>query len=1204
MFGINVLDRQEEFDRALERRLNQGPPYVPSSEHDPDFQRDPGWSIDDNVNRRTLLLNHASTVPKLKEFASKHGIALGHNLAKEVIITRILAAPQFVAHMDAIRQLRQNMHDMTQHNIETNPEMKTRQYIQDNPTSYGSFMAQPTAKIVEGLNAFERLGYGPYRYTAWIRWKPTPSHRNSYLASAVPVHSFHPKKPTQAEVIRSLAFWWRHGHAEGSDDVKFSDIDKHTVVILAVKFSSPIDVTTEMDWRSRAHFGGVLSYPTWTRSAANPEQLPSLEAATAKRSCGFDIVAQDLGLDAAAVEALVGKKPADGLTGPDMVALYSSQQASLYCFTTTEQCMFYTTMDRVTHEEGRANRRVFVLLMHDAHFSRPSPEMCEVLMRKSPDKIYAAEEEVMADADVEEKKERVFDVREAGQLSEALVIAESALVDRGGTPASIKKMYEGRIAALKVEKKAYVEEHKETNKRKGKNARELGAPFKAKIDALKEECKQAIAASKNSERPPVFIYVKVDPAPAGELDSFSRGYADLVSTQRIAYASNIDQQQQVTMIKYAPGVTIYANPNFVGLRTTAQQLGLEYINQTVQALARQAFKQFVTKGGRVWDHSVVNNAIAELLLACPSGGLVWSRYADVHPTERVLGVDFYRQYASIARMGGFYTLDLMAEIAPYDGHAIGAVAALYYVETGRCMALRGNGLYDYQVVRAALDEGLIKVTDIKAQIMAKASPGMDKTAREFVDHVYATVSDDKHRKQLVNMWVGSMGARYEASKRGSVSVITDNVEEAVWHYHNTGKAHRHIDQLCPIAGTDKHAYLTTGYDSLMKRATDALVRNAIVDRGRMAVWRLAQAVKKLEGARVLAIKTDCVIYGLKLGCAAYVVPPAPYSFGSLRDEPTTRELAWEPHAPIPKAEELLEPTRDWSNPEEVSPTEFFDAGCLMKYPRAFIEGFAGSGKTYAANELAKLKRAQGKLVKMCAFTHAAASLLIGETAGGLTAHSTCGIGKLGRACERKIKALMTETDCLIIDEVSMIPEVVYRILSQLPDEIEIYAFGDFRQFPPIEASGPGVGYKDSTMFKSLLGYTRVGMRKYCRADEAAGLACVEFQRIAEVVGVRKARVELDGLPKEIAQDVVPEQLPMINICKTNAKRREVNERVMAQLALPLCPMETRVLIGESHEEKAYCWEEFDARKLGHIIANPAVYAPLLTNIQSQATPED
>jgi hypothetical protein len=135
----------------------------------------------------------------------------------------------------------------------------------------------------------------------------------------------------------------------------------------------------------------------------------------------------------------------------------------------------------------------------------------------------------------------------------------------------------------------------------------------------------------------------------------------------------------------------------------------------------------------------------------------------------------------------------------------------------------------------------------------------------------------------------------------------------------------------------------------------------------------------------------------------------------------------------------------------------------------FITGPGGTGKSFLLSVLYDEFRLQGKRVAVTAMTGCAA-LLLGSHAK--TLHSWAGIGLGKGPADTHIRAIVmngrkkknwNQTDCLVIDEVSMLTPQLLELLDQIARTVrkrrgqlmgglQVIFVGDFYQLPPVSST--------------------------------------------------------------------------------------------------------------------------------------------------------
>ena len=132
-----------------------------------------------------------------------------------------------------------------------------------------------------------------------------------------------------------------------------------------------------------------------------------------------------------------------------------------------------------------------------------------------------------------------------------------------------------------------------------------------------------------------------------------------------------------------------------------------------------------------------------------------------------------------------------------------------------------------------------------------------------------------------------------------------------------------------------------------------------------------------------------------------------------------------------------------------------------------ITGQAGTGKSFLLIQIANQLAEKGKIVQKAASTGLAASI-IAEDTGACTLHNFCGL-KIGNLSDEELRNVasqndvsmrLRQTDCLLIDEISMVSDEIIRQANIVLCEarqcsrpfggMQVVLFGDFYQLPPVK----------------------------------------------------------------------------------------------------------------------------------------------------------
>lgn len=172
---------------------------------------------------------------------------------------------------------------------------------------------------------------------------------------------------------------------------------------------------------------------------------------------------------------------------------------------------------------------------------------------------------------------------------------------------------------------------------------------------------------------------------------------------------------------------------------------------------------------------------------------------------------------------------------------------------------------------------------------------------------------------------------------------------------------------------------------------------------------------------------------------------------------------------------------------ECTPEQRDVINAVLAGKSVFVTGPGGTGKSFLLEALVKEFQKTGRKIAVTAMTGCAAHLL-GQKAK--TLHSWAGIG-LGRGSLQSIlngivmngrrKKNWTKTDCLVVDEVSMMPPSILNLLDDIGRRVrkcfgrplgglQVVFVGDFYQLPPVgrDISGTMQFAFQSPVWKSLI----------------------------------------------------------------------------------------------------------------------------------------
>ena len=918
---------------------------------------------------------------------------------------------------------------------------------------------------------------------------------------------------------------------------------------------------TRRDYADIPMFGEALCRP----------HLQPLSNIKSKR-CVYDILTEDHGLTMPQIKEVIPHRAEHGVSAEEFQRVIRHYNINAVVVDLLDRPIVNNT-PTLEERDGKPNTRrvdhlTNVYVMADSHLYRVSEEQRQLIVARQ--KGAREQSAVVVESNRKRKQANPPTIVHVNSWEEAKQYQPPILIRRVAE-AEAKATYDAEAKAAEGLKK--------TAKR---TARRVA---KAKYQRAKADIKARYADVKGRVNQRTRIIVNQD-------NLFNSMILEM--RNNTAYKSDLDLSKRTcNVVQMSRSVTVYANPDYQAMSNLAGELGLIYGNQTISALALQFFRSI--NNGR-WVSSTMTASVRRMI----GGASEWNRSwaVTVADGEVVHGIDLYRCYTSCAIEVNPLVVDLLCEPYEFDADAFKAgdgeldSTCLYVVNTTQSILFSGCGTYTAELVQQGLDDGLIRPKHIEYVIPCKPAPQNRAVIHDYVNRVIQ-LPVDAHRKKLVNYLIGNMATGLLVSGAKSDKTIVSREADA--HYLRTMSAHD--DVTINTISAEEHGLANDLYQVSVKPrvshpTTDAIVRKQIVELGRLAAYRLYKRTKAYVAQHdgvVCQVKTDCVIYTLPAG-----VPPMPAdnsrAWGSTRTEYVEQVADFSLDTRVNDVPVRVNIVDEW-DVHRASKTEDYDTKELMSHDRALVTGDAGTGKSYVLKELVEAYRAQGKSVAVLAFTNAAARLI-----GGKTFHSAWCLDIQGRVTKPvQFTKWVADTDIVVVDEVSMVPYQVYTVLANLPQRIKLYCFGDFKQLPPVECNIQ-VNYEDSAMLKDMLNGVKVVLRKNHRADDSFARAARKYKRHCDKVEDKLDEVSLPSTITQVREsDIQPHQLPLANLCYTNAKRRDVNAAVIKREAQArgtvLRTDRVRTYNTPAGQER-HCVEHINADLLAAVVANPAAHRHL------------
>jgi len=223
----------------------------------------------------------------------------------------------------------------------------------------------------------------------------------------------------------------------------------------------------------------------------------------------------------------------------------------------------------------------------------------------------------------------------------------------------------------------------------------------------------------------------------------------------------------------------------------------------------------------------------------------------------------------------------------------------------------------------------------------------------------------------------------------------------------------------------------------------------------------------------------------------------------------------------------------------------------------FISGGAGCGKSYLINFLKNNYSQLG--LEITASTGISA-----VNVGGATIHSWAGIGLANQPLEHilenlnsfkfsKIKQRIKATNCLIIDEISMISAEVFDLLNQVLQKVrknpkpmgglQVLLFGDFLQLPPVNNNKNNTQYCFNSQTWQDLNLKNVILNESFRQSDAKFVEILNHIRFGNITEDVKQLLN----SRIAVNDNSPAIKPTV-LTTHNQRADEINQQFLQQIA--------------------------------------------------------
>lgn len=439
---------------------------------------------------------------------------------------------------------------------------------------------------------------------------------------------------------------------------------------------------------------------------------------------------------------------------------------------------------------------------------------------------------------------------------------------------------------------------------------------------------------------------------------------------------------------------------------------------------------------------------------------------------------------------------------------------MYYVETNNYFPMRGTGWYMHNMVDFCMKEGIIAHENIKYQLLPSLTVPADYFNEFFqyiVDHfgIYS--------KLAINSFIGCMNRKTTSSSK---LTMTTSKDDALFEFYKNKATYPVFDKATGLW----MIYKKTDKEIAESRAP---IYKMILEAEAIEMYKLDKLIKSCNGIPYY-YNTDCIYAKFKDTRKIYKAVESAfwnnddkvgikkYRFeaNKHREGFVERCAGWRHNGIYNKL------NRVWRTITDANVDKDF-SGLVKQIIESnqswLVNGPAGCGKSYFVKELMK----EIKNYFALAPTNKACRIIDGMTIHKFLATSYYNSKSLGKA--------MAGVTHMIIDEVSMVPEVFFKVFATIKKQYPAVKFilvGDFRQLLPVADRVGTVEYENSAVVHELCDGNKLLFIKCRRSDDAIFNMC----KPENISKVTKERFN--------------NKFCMRHVCFTNKKRIEINSKCM------------------------------------------------------------
>lgn len=598
-----------------------------------------------------------------------------------------------------------------------------------------------------------------------------------------------------------------------------------------------------------------------------------------------------------------------------------------------------------------------------------------------------------------------------------------------------------------------------------------------------------------------------------------KAYYESLDTSTMFYRDNV-----LTCFEYVRGVRCYWNAKYESVMAYCEKFNIKFRNQTLTSVALDVFAQKKPD----FIKSTFNEHVNKIFESDAMKHIAFNDVYHIPPSfDNVTCFDINKCYTACVMKNKYRwpVFTIFDKVERYSGEALGC--GYYYVETDNYLPLRGNGWYSRALIEYAQKQG-IKM-NIKYKLMASESLPADYFNDFFM---YLVRECGKDAKIMINSFIGVLNKKMRTTIE---SQFTTDINQASHYYLKNNTTH-----IENISTQEQPLYNCKKKKTVRYTDVSVPIYNQILDNSAIALHKL---IKKSVGekSKLLKVKTDAV----------FVLNPKEVRLRKKIGQYQVEKINPESHFNYvrkgePRDEEYKHGKEQWNHLTDVD-IYAKQYGELEAMPRkeyikrmttvrdeiiekvidskqgCHISGLAGTGKTHTVNKLVDKLKEEGKKVMRLAPTNVSAKLVFGQTI-----HKGLCLGITDLRIPSKRMHFLKTLDVIVIDETSMVSGAMYKLLlnlQKMAPNLKYILVGDFAQIPAIEENKRD--YKNSVVLKELCDFNHVELCYNMRSDN------IMFNIYKKVIAGENIDLGMFG-----------KEHKMINICFTNAKRKEINRRCM------------------------------------------------------------